>query len=163
MSEMPRPVAIDRIGTLGLDRSVEAAADELVPIATRLQLPAVATLRCDFHLRRSERSVIEASGMLRAVVTRVCVVTLDEFEQAVAEPFEVRFVPAGSESESEDPDTPDEIPYPAGAIDLGEAAIEQLALALDPYPRKPGLAEPDESESDIPHPFAALAALHRPQ
>lgn len=163
MSEMPRPVAIDRIGTLGLERDVTAAPDELALIATRLQLPAVAALACEFRLKRLERSIIEATGTLRARVTQVCVVTLDEFEQPIEEAFHVRFVPAGAESEDEDPDAPDEIPYPASAIDLGEAAIEQLALSLDPYPRKPGLAEPEEPEGDTPHPFAALAGLRRPQ
>ena len=75
----------------------------------------------------------------------------------------VHFVPEGTESEDDDPDLPDEIPYPAGAIDLGEAAIQQLALALDPYPRRPDLPEAGEELPDTPHPFAALAALRRPQ
>ena len=163
MSEMARPVAIDRIGTAGLDRVVEASADELPAIAARLQLPALSRLSCAFHLRRLEQSIIAATGTLSAEVTQTCVVTLDEFRQELSESFEVRFVPAGTESDDDDPDAPDQLPYPAGAVDLGEAAIEQLALALDPYPRKPGLDEPDEADAETPNPFAALAALRRPQ
>ena len=163
MSEMERPVAIDRIGTTGLEVMVEAKPEELAAIATRLLLPAVGRLRCAMRLKRLEESIIEASGSLEAEVTQTCVVSLEEFEQTVTESFVVHFVPEGTESDDDDPDLPDEIPYPASAIDLGEAAIQQLALALDPYPRKPGLPEPEEEVSETPHPFAALAALRRPQ
>ena len=34
---------------------------------------------------------------------------------------------------------------PGATIDLGEATVEQLALALDPFPRKPGIALPEEA------------------
>lgn len=163
MSEMARPVAIDRIGSGGLQMTVEATPSERDSIAQRLMLPGVSALQCRFDLKRLAGSVIAAQGALAATVTQTCVVTLDEFDAAVAEEFEVRFVPAGTESDDDDPDAPDELPYPAGAIDLGEAAIEQLALALDPYPRKPGLAESETDDESEPSPFAALAALRRPQ
>ena len=169
MSEMTRPVAVDRVGAAGLDMVVEANPAELAAIAARLMLPGVDRLRCSFRLKRLQDSVIEASGTLTAGVTQTCVVTLDDFRQAVTEEFTVRFVPEGSESEDDDPESPDQIPYPAGLIDLGEAAIEQLALALPPYPRQPGLPEPEEEPQDVPDAqqapgkFAALAALRRPQ
>ena len=62
-----------------------------------------------------------------------------------------------------DPEAEDEIPFASGVLDLGEAAAEQLGLALDPYPRQPGVALPElELELDgTPHPFAALAARRR--
>jgi hypothetical protein len=67
------------------------------------------------------------------------VVSLDAFPVALVEEFAVRFVPAGSESDTaDDPDEPDEISIESGLLELGEATVEQLALALDPYPRKPG-------------------------
>ena len=64
--------------------------------------------------------------------------------------------------ESEDPPEPLE----GGALDLGELVSEELALALDPYPRKPGVAPvdlsfgaPEEESDEEDSPFAALAAL----
>ena len=52
-----------------------------------------------------------------------------------------------------------------GAIDVAEAVAEELALSLDPFPRKPGAslkgtpwAVPEDGEGK-PHPFAALAKL----
>ena len=46
-------------------------------------------------------------------------------------------------------------------IDVGEAVAEQLALALDPYPRAPGasFAEGGESEQPEDSPFKVLAGL----
>jgi uncharacterized metal-binding protein YceD (DUF177 family) len=108
-------------------------------VARRLGVPAVAALTCRFRLTRISGAIV-AEGRLDAMVTHVCVASLDEFEAPVTEEFRVRFVPAGRESEELDVDADDEIPYSGGMIDLGEAAVEQLALALDPYPRKPDAA-----------------------
>jgi uncharacterized metal-binding protein YceD (DUF177 family) len=160
MSEMSRPVALDRIGKHA-EIDVEARAEELPGLAARLQIPAVARLSCRFRLERAGSEVIAAQGHLEAAVTRVCVVTLEEFEQDVREDFVVEFVPAGTETEDPDPEDVDQIPYPGGALDLGEAAVEQLALALDPYPRAPGAALPPEATDASAGAFAALAALRR--
>jgi uncharacterized metal-binding protein YceD (DUF177 family) len=158
--ELSRPVVVDRIPAAGLDQRVEATAAECAAIAARLRLPGVAALACTFRLVPGS-GMIRAEGRLTASVTRTCVVTLDDFAQEVAEAFALRFVPAGTESD-EDPESEDEIPYEAGVIDLGEAAVEQLALALDPYPRKPGAALPDLEEAEDDNPFAALARLRPP-
>ena len=154
--ELHRPVATDRIGAQGLDVDVSASEEERTALAARMRVPAIGELSCRFQLRRVG-SVIAAEGQLRARLTQICVVTLDEFEHRVSEHFAVHFVPLGDEDEDSDPDAIDQIPYAGSSIDLGEAAAEQLALALDPYPRKPGaeLADPDEVET--PNPFAALA------
>jgi hypothetical protein len=57
-------------------------------------------------------------------------------------------------------------PLPADAIDLGEAVVQQLAVALDPYPRKPGAEIPAEYSGAADTdgrggPFASLARLRR--
>ena len=72
--------------------------------------------------------------------------------------FAVHFVPPGDEIDDSDPEAVDQIPYVGGAADLGEAAVEQLALALDPFPRKPGAALPAEAAEEASSPFAALLA-----
>lgn len=163
MTELSRPVALDRIGAAGIEQVVEARADELEPLARRLMIPAVHRLRCRFRLRRVGEAVIEAEGQLEAEVVQVCVVSLDEFAHEVREDLTVQFVPAGTQTEDDDPDSPDQIPYVGGLIDLGEAAAEQLALALDPYPRKPGAPDPAPDPAEQAGPFAALAALRRKQ
>jgi uncharacterized metal-binding protein YceD (DUF177 family) len=160
-AELERLVALDRVGARGVDTVVEANEAECAALARRFGIPAILQLRCRFRLRRTAPGVVDADGTLEARVTRISVVTLDDFDQDVAEAFELRFVPAGQEGEDEDPEAPDEIPYVGTALDLGEAAAEQLALALDPYPREPGVTLPDGTSDPAPAAFAALARLRK--
>ncbi|MBO0711650.1 MAG: DUF177 domain-containing protein [Acetobacteraceae bacterium] len=157
--EFSRPVATDRIGPEGLSVVVEAKEAERIALARRLGLPAVQALSCHFDLRRLPGETVAAAGYLTARLVQVCVVSLDEFDAAVEERFLIHFVPEGRESDDPDPESPDEIPYSRGVIDLGEAAAEQLALALDPYPRRPDAAMAEQDDTTATHPFAALAAF----
>lgn len=158
--EFHRPLSLDRIGTLGLDMTVEAKPGECAALAVRMGLPAVLALSCAFHLIREGRDKVLARGVLRARVTQTCVVSLEEFDAPIEEVFQVRFVPAGEESDDIDPESDDEIPFEGNFIDLGEAAAEQLGLALDPYPRMPGIEMPEIQEDPETHPFAALRRLN---
>ncbi len=83
--------------------------------------------------------------------------TLESFDALILETFRVLFIRAGTETEDLDPEADDEIPYEDDVIDLGEASVEQLALALDPYPRKPGAELPADVSGGPLSPFAALA------
>ena len=158
--EFYRPLSLDRIGSHGLDMTVEATPAECAALAVRMNLPAVLAMSCDFHLIRESRDKVLARGVLRATVTQTCVISLDDFDAPVEEVFQVRFVPSGEESDDIDPDSDDEIPFEGNAIDLGEAAAEQLGLALDPYPRMPGVEMPEVEDEPDPHPFAALRRLN---
>ena len=126
------------------------------------QLPEVRALWCRFRLVPLGAHHPRAEGWLRARAMRECVVSLELFEAETEEHFAVRFVPAGTESEEADPDSEDEIGYAAGEIDLGEAAVEQFALVLDPWPRKPGAALPAAAADPEEGPFAALARRKPP-
>jgi Large ribosomal RNA subunit accumulation protein YceD len=157
-SELYRPVALSKIGPRGLTIAVRATPEECAAVAARMDLPAIHSLDCRFTLAVETGGVsVSATGRLRAQVTRVCVTSAEDFETTVEDEFTVRFVPTGTEREDPDPDLPDEIPYEADTIDLGEAAAEQLGLALDPYPRMPGATVPDIGDNDDTSPFAILA------
>ena len=168
-----RPFAVDRLAARGeTATTIRAETDaQRAAIAARLRIPAVVALAVRWTLRAVAGGVIEADGVLDATVVQNCVVTLDPFEAKVAERFRVLFVPAGLPDadrfdEDDDPDAPDTIPFEGAAVDLGEASVEQLALALDPFPRRPGAAfdESDvagaegEGQEAAASPFAALAA-----
>ena len=155
--ELHRPVPLDRIGSSGLDVVVEADAAERAALAGRLGVPAVASLTCRFRLAGMVGGTVAAEGELAARLTRVCVVTLDEFDADVAARFRVCFVPAGTESDAfDDPESDDEIGYDDASLDLGEAAVQQLALEMDPFPRRPGAALPADVQDQTDWPFAAL-------
>jgi hypothetical protein len=140
-------------------------AGERTALAAIFGLPSIAKLTGDFMLEHARDGVIEAKLALQARVTQVCVISLEPFEAKIAETVVLRFVPAASVREAEDaaeldPETlegPDELPYANGIIDLGAALAEQLALTLDPYPRKPGAKLPDGLTGTAENPFAALA------
>jgi uncharacterized metal-binding protein YceD (DUF177 family) len=193
--ELSRTVQIRSLGELRLgetaaDIVVEASPAECARLAARLDVPAVAALRCRFRLSGADQAGrVAADGLLQATLTRICVATLEPFETGVAERFSVRFVPeqaldatvAIGPEDGFDLEADDDVPYRGASIDLGEAAVEQLALAMDPYPRRPGSELPpgigsvdvpdvasehgdpnaQESGADRPNPFAVLAGRRR--
>lgn len=140
--ELSRPLRLAAIPPAGYHLEITASSEECRALARRFGLPSIEALSCSFTLSREPGAAIRASGVLSARVTQLCRVTLDPFPASVEENFIVRFVPEGSESAAFDPEAPDEIPYSGGMLDLGEATAEQLALALDPWPRKPDAALP---------------------
>ena len=159
-AEIVHTLRTDEIPPEGVAVTVLADEAARAALAARLGIPSVLALACTLHLTRAAAGVIHVRGRLTARLRRVCVISLAEFEAGQAEDFELRFVPAGSESAAFDPDAPDEIPYSAGRLDLGAAVAEQLALGLDPYPRAPDAPAyeapgPEASEN----PFARLARL----
>jgi len=158
--ELHRPIELGRIHAQGIDITVEANPRECSALAERMGLPAVRALVCRFHLEQDGEAVI-ASGHLSAVIVQTCVISVQDFEATVDERFAVRFVPSGKESDDDDPDSMDEIPYEGNAIDLGEAAAEQLGLALEPYPRMEGAELPTDLDMTPGNAFAMLSALRR--
>jgi hypothetical protein len=114
----------------------------------------------------------EISGDMEARFTRLCGLTLEPFEVLLNEPVFLRALPASSahapppptgeidlELQAEDP------PEVLGAegVDLGDVVVQTLALALDPFPRKPGaiFEAPQASQEDSP--FGILARLTEPK
>ena len=159
--ELHRPMAVERVGPAGLDVLVEASAAECAALAQRMNLPAVLQLTCRFRLERDSAGGLLAHGSLVARVAQTCVVSLEDFTADLHERFVVRCVPEGEENDDPDPEALDEITFADGTLDLGEAAAEQLALALDPYPRAPDAVLPDVSEEPAAGPFDALERLRR--
>jgi len=157
--EFSRRVLAEHIGRADMQVTVEATPEERAAVAERLMVPSIGDLRCQWTLRPGEAGMIQGRGALSAALTQTCVISLDPFAVTVREDFEVHFVLEGRETEDDDPDAPDQLTYDGVAIDLGEATVEQLALTLDPYPRKPDavLLVPGAEEGGGA--FAALAKL----
>lgn len=176
--EFSRPVAVRRIGASGLDITVEATPAECGQIARRLDLPEISMFRCKYTLTLGRRDFVSARGALAVRFKQTCVRTLEPFEDMMAGSFAVEFVPEEhfEESAAPDMDAVDEIPYEGESIDLGEAAVEQFALDLAPYPHAPDanlpaglvmteeeaekLAAQEAAEKKV-NPFADLARLRR--
>lgn len=132
-----------------------------------LKLEALSELSADLDVRPWLDGA-ELTGRLHAVVTQICGVSLDPFDTVIDEPLLVRFVPAGSPNAPPPPEDEVEVDLEADdppdvvagdSIDVAHYVVEHLALAIDPFPRKPGVVfepPPDETPAS---PFAVLAAL----
>ncbi len=141
--EFHRPVRIDQLGEGDLRQRIEADGDERRRLMGRFGLLALDSLVADYVLRRDAAGIV-ATGHLRAQVAQPCVASGEAVPESVDEPFTLRFLPEASVDSSElelDDDAMDTMFYSGAAIDLGEAAAETLALALDPYPRSPHAEE----------------------
>ena len=166
-AEVSRPIDLNALGVDAVVTRVEAEPDERAALARRFDVPAIHLLEGEVELARQPGMVIKATGWLRAKVRRVCVVTLEEFDQTVEDRFETYFTDAPeaiggkdldiSLEEDEDPE-----PVSGGAIDCGELVAQQLSLAMDPFPRSPGAEaegphdRTEDSAGDNGSPFRAL-------
>ncbi|MFH5923799.1 YceD family protein [Roseomonas xinghualingensis] len=159
LSRILRPGAV---GPKGRTEQLEATPEERAILADRLGLIALDALSARLELVPAPGGVIRARGMLRAAVVQSCVVTLEPVPQTIEAPIDWRILPPGEEPAEDLDDGPDEIESePDGSIELGEALAQDLALALDPYPRSPGAEIPAEAIDAAGSPFDALRALKK--
>jgi len=148
--------------------SVEADGRARAAIARRLGLVALDR----FVLTADVRAIaggIGARGEVSADVVQACAATDLPVPATMTEPFDLRFLrdvdaPVGEEDEIEiGSDDLDLLPLEGDRVDLGEAAVQTLSLALDPFPRHPDadriLAEKGVLSEEAAGPFAALAKL----
>ncbi|CAN7634449.1 DUF177 domain-containing protein [Bosea sp. LjRoot90] len=154
--------------------AVELAAEQgdLAAIATFLGIASAEALKASYSLSRNGERV-KLEGMIKASLHQNCVVTVDPFPVELNVPVKLDFAPeaeiAARPSEDDEIDievllNEEEPPEPIvdGMIDLGVVTLEFLALALDPYPRKPGVAFTEPApETEAESPFAALLQLKR--
>jgi uncharacterized metal-binding protein YceD (DUF177 family) len=170
-AEFSRPVAADQIGTQETEREIVANEIERARLAERFGLLALDRLAATLQLKRSRSGVIRVTGRFEAEVVQACVVTLEPVPARVSESFAVAFGPSTVAPAGEvvivdlDEDDPAE-ELVDDRIDLGEVVAQQLAVALDPYPRAPGVddrfraADGDGADGGAePSPFAALERL----
>ena len=162
--EFPRPI---RLGLDPREVTLDATAAECAALAARFGILGIGSLSARIRLEPETGGSIRARGMLVAEVEQACIVTLDAVRQLVQAPIDLRLLGEGESPGDDDPDSADEIETSGGIVELGEAVAEQLALALDPYPRAegaelPAFDAPEEPEPEPPakpNPFAALGKL----
>ncbi|WP_119678579.1 YceD family protein [Indioceanicola profundi] len=178
--EFSRRIIADTVSTSGTGQEIVADAQERAALARRLDLVSIDKLTARVKLRRVRGEYVRVTGEIEADVVQSCVVTLEPVPAHVNDSFEALFAPDHLVPDEEDEEvevtfsggTESDIPEAMdnGSIDIGELAAQHLSLALDPYPRKPGVSfeeiddpyEEDAREPERPNPFAKLASLKRP-
>jgi uncharacterized metal-binding protein YceD (DUF177 family) len=160
--ELSRVIEVSRIPPTGCTETIIADPSECSLVARRLDLPAVHSLKAELALSRWRGDGVKVTGRFDAEVEQICVVTLDQFRANVSDTIERYFLTTtGSGEEEADIDS-----FEGDLLELGEIVVESLSLALDPYPRKPGVQFQGPSDDSTPataervsSPFAALADM----
>lgn len=168
--EFSRPFDVAGVGTQEKRQVLEAKPAERAALAKRLGLEAIGRLTADIAIRRESSELIALEGRFEAQVMQLCVISGEPFDAEVKGGFTRRYLEGRAAEQDEveiDPeaDDPPEILGPEG-LDLGEVTAEELSLALDPYPRKPGASlekrrygESEEEAREGKNPFSVLAGL----
>jgi uncharacterized metal-binding protein YceD (DUF177 family) len=183
MGPRPHPefrlfVSASDVPPAGKEVGFEADERTLKDLAKRFGIPEVVSLSGVAKVRPYRKAGLTVEGRFKAEVVQSCVVTLEPVHQKIEESFTQRYlpehmivpdVPEVSEREVEIDLEAEDAPEPmtGNGVDIGEAVAERLALALDPYPRKPDAAfeapaeEPGDAPESKPNPFAALEKLKK--
>lgn len=178
-TEFYRPFDTGEMSEDVAEREISANDAERAALAQRFGLRSLDRLSAALAVRRVSDDMFHVSGRLSAAVVQQCVVTLEPLRSSLDEAVAVTFVrprttggkgkagaiEAEEGLEDEGPETME-----GDVIDLGEAAAQQLAVSLDPYPRAPdasleavlprGLAAETGGEKR-PSPFAVLEILRK--
>ena len=164
--EFSRPCDIRQAD--GRTLTIEARDSERMALAARLGIIAIKRLSAELTLHREGDSVT-VEGTLDAAVVQSCAVSGEDLPVAIAEPLEVRFVPARAYRPDEEVELAleelDEIEFDGATFDLGEAVAQSLALAIDPFATGPEAEDVRRSgllDEGASNPFAILAQLKKP-
>lgn len=169
MNDLPplpysEPLRLHQIGA-GVQRRLTPDAEAKKRIARALDLQALDAFEADINLVQTV-SGWRLDGRVTADVVQTCGLTLEPLPVHVDRKFSVQMVEAtereAADDEGEidlelDDDSPDQIE--GGSLDLGQYVVEQLALSLDPFPRKPGAVFEQPKEPGEISPFAVLKSL----
>ncbi|MEQ8449978.1 MAG: YceD family protein [Nitratireductor sp.] len=163
--EFSHRIKAEEVPNGGKTYKLAASEAQRAALAERLELASLDKLEGAVTLRPlAGGPMLVATGALSAAFAQRCVVTLELLPGTLEERFAVEYGPPEPESLQEtereftleDPDPPEA--FVDGEVDLGELLAQQLALALDPHPRKPGVDLDQALESA---PAARSAAVER--
>ena len=168
MTDLPplpysEPLRLHQIGA-GVQRRLTPDADAIKRIVRALDLQALDAFDVDINLVPTV-SGWRLEGRVVADAVQTCGLTLEPLPVHIDRKFSVQMVEATEREDDEegeidlelDDDSPDQIED--GRLDLGQYAVEQLALSLDPFPRKPGAVFEQPKEPGEISPFAVLKGL----
>jgi hypothetical protein len=169
LTPWPRPFLAARFGPKPTLLTLEANESERQAIAKAYGCTSVGTLAAELKINR-RGDELRVTGELRAEVVQPCVVTLEPVPASIREQVSFSFAPPMANRRDPHPEEAEEVtlegedppePLIDGEADLGAVLLQFFALALDPYPRRPGVELATTPELESVHPFAALKGLRR--
>jgi hypothetical protein len=158
------------LGRNGAEITLEADAKERARIAQWAEVTAVEAFGAKVRLRKNSANRFSLDADLVADVVQACVVTLEPVKSRIEKhvhrelhlthqirrkPNEVITLGAGA-GDDEAPEEIESLQY-----DVAGPLLEEFTLALDPYPRAPGVEFKAKAEAEPAreNPFAVLKSL----
>ena len=157
-NEWTYALELDKVDDSGQEISIEAPEGSKPLLERRLDISGLDELKADLRIEPQAGGVFHVLGRMHAKIIQLCVVTAEPIESLIEEEVEGWFIDheagvtsfakaqkdrvAGASKghaevevmdESEDPE-----PAVGGQIDLGEFIVQNLSLAINPYPHKEG-------------------------
>ncbi len=158
------------LGRAGAELRIEADGDQRARIAAWADVRAVEAFGATVSLRKHSADRLSVHAALVADIVQDCVVTLEpvrshleiDVHRELHLAHRIRTKPGESiplTAAAGDDDVPEEIEDLT--YDLAAPLLEELVLAIDPFPRAPGVefAAPAEPDAKPESPFAVLKAL----
>ena len=170
---------LPRSGTSSL---FDADTHERAELAQFLQIVSLSKLNVNVKTESRKKRGVSVTGQLRAIVTQSCVVTLLPIESRIGVKIDRLLVPGDKtrepstkdadqrevvfdHNEDDPPDT-----FDGRLVDIGQIALEELALNLEAYPRHPSADDWESNKNsgsgsnpaqiiETANPFAALRKL----
>lgn len=161
--EFSHLITVSALPSSGRVYEFQLEPDILETLARRFKIPSVDDLKASLCATPTLKGVI-VEGSFSAKLTRECVVSLETMKEDVADEFRVEFDRTAKNRDDEalleegvdllaEPE-----PLAGDILDVGELLIQQLSLAMAPFPRKPGAKSLVEiyGHQEEPSPFAVL-------
>ncbi|MEO1251501.1 MAG: hypothetical protein AAFW81_04045 [Pseudomonadota bacterium] len=133
-------VNLSSLPKAGKTFSLAPSESERAAVAARLGSPRIDVFEGEVHIKATAQR-IDVSGCVRAQMLRECVASLEEMDETVDDRFDLEFVRVDSAKDHgivEDDAVDEPEPHSGDALDIGEILVQQLSLAMNPFPRKEG-------------------------
>lgn len=164
-------VELSALSEAGMEIVLSPDGPERAQIARWADVSQVPTFHATISVKRLSPSRFSYSADLRAEVVQPCVVTLEPVTQTIEQNFSrelhlthvarhrpelVELSPGAGEDEA-----PEEIE--STRYDVVGPVLEEFSLAIDPYPRAPGVTFAQPADTKPESPFAVLKELQQKQ
>lgn len=152
---------VSRLPQKGMQIRIEADRGQREALAEAHGLLGVERFAAELHVTPWKRNGVKVSGHVAADITQQCVVTLEPVDATIREDVQGLFLPDDSKLgrlgfgdggeihlDADGPDSPET--FSGDTIDVGALAEEFFGLAIDPYPKKAGVALPSAGNEETP-------------
>jgi hypothetical protein len=163
---------LNRLSEAGYETTVSLGPEDRAKLALWADVSGVNRFDATVSLRRLSSARYAYAAHVEGDIVQACTVTLEPVSSSISLDFtrSLHLVPhvkktvdfSGELSAAAgDDDVPEEID--STRYDLAAPLLEEFSLAIDPYPRAPGVAfdAPEDAEERLESPFAALGKLKR--